>query len=165
MVVRELMSYKAPPILILVCLLTIWNTQLHHKSDRNFLEVFAGRGEITRALRAANLRGAAIDIDHHPAFDLTTPAGFVHYTRAFGEFIAEQVKTRRDVPIPALALDDRLPTDLTDLELFRKFCMPFHETDRWEEAKMMDVLGYLGPCKHTNPPGNWETILHELFLR
>lgn len=38
------------------------------------------------------------------------------------------------VPIPALALDDRLPTDLTDLELFRKFCMPFHETDRWEEA-------------------------------
>ena len=41
---------------------------------------------------------------------------------------------RSKVPIPALALDDNLPTDLTDLELFRKFCMPFHETDRWEEA-------------------------------
>ena len=29
----------------------------------------------------ANLRGAAIDIDHHPAFDLTTAAGFVFPSR------------------------------------------------------------------------------------
>ena len=33
MVVRELMGYKAPPILILICLLTIWNAQLHHKPE------------------------------------------------------------------------------------------------------------------------------------
>ena len=39
------------------------------------------------------------------------------------------------------------------------------------EAKMMDVLGYLGPCKHTNPPGNWDGYLFvclfvcKLFLR
>ncbi len=23
----------------------------------------------------------------------------------------------------------------------------------------MDVLGYLGPCKHTDPPGNWDAYL------
>ncbi|CAL1150914.1 unnamed protein product [Cladocopium goreaui] len=44
---------------------------------RDFCEVFSGKGEITRALRAANLKGCAIDIDDNPrAFDLTTPSGF-----------------------------------------------------------------------------------------
>ena len=27
------------------------------------------------------------------------------------------------------------------------------------EAKLMDVLGYLGPCKRTDPPGNWDAYL------
>ena len=29
----------------------------------------------------------------------------------------------------------KLPTDLTDFELFCKYCMPLHETDRWDEAR------------------------------
>lgn len=70
--------------------------------DRDFLELFAGQGEVTKALRhvawlslpplcpnspaccshmhgscEADLRGTAMDVDHHPAFDLTTPSGFV----------------------------------------------------------------------------------------
>jgi hypothetical protein len=85
MVVKGLLSLGAPPILILICLLTIWNTKLHHEEVlwlqigvfgfvcsskalrkkrlyhwpnrsplkvRDFCEVFSGKGEITRALRA-----------------------------------------------------------------------------------------------------------------
>lgn len=318
-------------------MLTIWNTKLHHEEVRDFCEVFSGKGEITRALRAANLRGAAIDIDHNTrAFDLTSPSGFVltlnevlrckpgsllvlapvcksmssmsrftsgrsalnpwghtnyefvengntlacrtilliviaqwkglrwileqpdgsffpqlprfqwllkviqvfvcyfymgkfngatpkrhrlwsndswiltqitqkagymsrfeqdqckvkttrkyvdskgvkrcvgikevlqnsqHYTREFGEFIAEQVQARAGVPLDQQVSTAAIPSELTDLELFRRFCMPLHETDRWDEAKMMEVLGYLGSCKHMNVPGKWENLLTELALR
>ena len=70
--------------------------------DRDFIELFAGQGEVTKALRhvawlslpplrpnspaccshthgscEADLRGTAMDVDHHRAFDLTTPSGFV----------------------------------------------------------------------------------------
>ena len=39
-----------------------------------------------------------------------------------------------EVPVSSsLPLDD-LPADLTDLELFKKFCMPLDKTDLWREV-------------------------------
>ena len=42
-------------------------------------------------------------------------------------------KMQVPVAIP-MALSDPLPSDLTDLELFRKFCMPMGSTDLWKEV-------------------------------
>lgn len=73
-----MLQWKFPPSMILLCLLCSWNTILKHEVDRDFCEVFAGRGAVTEAFRNAHMRGAAIDVDINArVFDLTTPAGFV----------------------------------------------------------------------------------------
>lgn len=33
MVVRDMLARRCPPILILICLLTLWNTKLRHNVD------------------------------------------------------------------------------------------------------------------------------------
>lgn len=258
MVVKELLEMRVPPILILVCLLTLWNTQMPHSVDRDFLELFSGQAEVTRALRAANLHGCAMDVAYDERiYDLTSPSGFTlalnevlrcregallvlapccksfsrmsrhtsgrtflcpyglqwhdfvgvgnilatrcillvlvaswrklrwileqplgscmedpprfqwHYPRPFGEFMAAQAIACCTVTVnaefhssaPSICLES------TDVELFRQHCMPLGKTDLWSEARMMDVIGYLGPCKHMEVSGGWEAILHELFLR
>lgn len=339
MVVKELLQMRAPPILILVVVLTLGQTQLPHHVDRDFCELFSGQAEVTKALRHADLRCTAMDITYDPRiYDLTSPSGFTlalnealrcregslfvlapccksfsrmsrhtagrtflcpygftrhnvvedgnvlatrcillllvaawrklrflleqphgscmedlpefqwllsvlqvwttvfymgrfsgpspkrhkvwsnekslldsiferagymsrvdqqacstklvksytdskgvkrvvglkdqlrgsqHYTKCFGQFLANQAVTRLAVP---LSLEPPvpppiLPSDLTDVELFRKYCMPLHKTDLWARAKMRDVAAYLGACKYLKVSDGWEMILQELFLR
>ena len=40
-----------------------------------------------------------------------------------------------EVPIPEVPpADEPWPSDMTDLELFRKFCMPLPRSDLWHEV-------------------------------
>lgn len=333
MVVFGLLQWRAPPILILVCLLVQWQSQLNHRVDRQFLEVFSGHAAITRALRSAGLRGAAIDVVDCPVWDLVTPAAFAlalseimrcvkgslvvlapvcksysptcrftsgrcclipygyegldfvtlgnilgcrtilmcvvasfmglrwlleqpsesnledlpefqflltivqvfsgrfymgifgantpkrhvlysndeellnqilakagymsreaqqqcpgattikyvdkrgvkrctgikqalrdsqHYTREFGEFIADLATTRMSEPLPGPKQPLSLPTGLSDRELFAHYCLPLHHHDLWEKARMMEVVAYLGRSKYLAVPDAWEDVLTEI---
>ncbi|CAE7876011.1 unnamed protein product [Symbiodinium microadriaticum] len=78
MVVAELLQWDAPMALILLVLLTSFNTRLTHKQDYDYLEIFAGGAEVSTKLREDNLRGAPMDILLNPClFDLTTDNGFI----------------------------------------------------------------------------------------
>ncbi|CAE7769887.1 hypothetical protein AK812_SmicGene31774 [Symbiodinium microadriaticum] len=77
MVVAELLQWDAPIAVILLVLLTRFNDRLTHKQDYDYVEIFAGAGEVSAKLREEGLRGAPIDILLNPMlFDLTTEAGF-----------------------------------------------------------------------------------------
>lgn len=77
MVVLELLRWRAPPIFILIVLLTRWNFQIPHTVDREFVEVFSGRGEVSRGFRDVGLVGTSIDLElDDRCFDLTKPAAF-----------------------------------------------------------------------------------------
>ncbi|CAL1145385.1 unnamed protein product [Cladocopium goreaui] len=77
MVVLELLKYRVPAVIILLTLLIQWNQQIPHGIDRDFMEVFSGHGEISRAMRDVGMAGTSIDIClDAKAFDLTGPSAF-----------------------------------------------------------------------------------------
>lgn len=43
-------------------------------------------------------------------------------------------------PRPEPKLRDDLPTDLTDLELFKRYCVPFIRDHSWEHVSWLDVF-------------------------
>ncbi|CAE7162249.1 unnamed protein product, partial [Symbiodinium necroappetens] len=85
MVVSELLSMRAPPVLMLI--------------DRDFVELFCGKMEVSHALRRAGLRGTSLDVELDPqTMDFLKPAGFWSYTRTFGEFLAGAFMHLRSEP-------------------------------------------------------------------
>ncbi|CAL1138113.1 unnamed protein product [Cladocopium goreaui] len=80
MVVFDALKWRAPPAMILFILLVQWNMQIPHRQDRQFVEIFSGRGEVSRALRDAGFRGTSFDWElDKRAFDLTGNAAFASF--------------------------------------------------------------------------------------
>ena len=53
-----------------------------------------------------------------------------------------------EVPIPEVPLaDESWPSDMTDLELFRKFCMPLHLSDLWHEVPAQFLNHFCFPAE------------------
>ncbi|CAE7498962.1 unnamed protein product [Symbiodinium sp. CCMP2592] len=129
MVVAELLRVNAPGMLTLAVLLLIFNDKIPKTKDRDFLEIFAGKAELSAALRRACLRGASVDWEFDRTvwngsfwmghFNGPTPKRHRQYTKEFGEF-------------------------LTDL------------FTRLKKAEMPRVITYLN-SKHLKPPGLWDT--------
>ncbi|CAE7206137.1 unnamed protein product [Symbiodinium pilosum] len=77
MVVAELLEHGAPLPLILLCLLAGFNPRLSHTQDYDYLEVFAGAGQVSEKLRQDGLTGAGLEILSNPMlFDLTSDVGY-----------------------------------------------------------------------------------------
>lgn len=79
MVVLELLRWKAPASLILavVMLCHIPKFQPRHV-ENNFVEMFAGEGAITSALRDAGLVGSSHDIQFSNLMDMCSVHGFLY---------------------------------------------------------------------------------------
>ncbi|CAE7854247.1 unnamed protein product, partial [Symbiodinium microadriaticum] len=69
MVVAELLQWDAPIALILLVLLTRFNDRLTHKQDYDYVEIFAGAGEVSAKLReeTASLAASAASSSMAPA--------------------------------------------------------------------------------------------------
>ena len=70
------------------------------------------------------------------------------------------------VPVIApMASGEPLPSGLTDLELFRKFCLPMGNTDLWQEVPRMClclIWGGIAP-KHTHTQKKSQHVTLHLF--
>lgn len=87
-----------------------------------------------------------------------------NYPPAFGDFIASIAVEMEAVPVPMnVHLDESFPTDLTDLELFRRFCLPIG--DPWKDACLWDAVEYFARAKYMQVPNGWDQLLYELKLR
>lgn len=76
--ILELMRWRAPPVLMLVLLLLQFNTKVPSGPGVEFVELFAGQGEASRALRSSGLSGSMHDINLAPQLmDLCQPTGFL----------------------------------------------------------------------------------------
>ena len=73
-----MVRWKCPAVLILLVILIIHNPKV--KNDRlDFVELFAGRGEVSQALRRVNgWRGSSHDLLTSGFMDMCTTTGFLH---------------------------------------------------------------------------------------
>ena len=79
MVVPEMARWKAPPVLQLVVVLLMHVPFVSKTCDLQFVELFAGRGEVTGALRSElGWRGSAHDLEHSTYMDLCSTHGFLN---------------------------------------------------------------------------------------
>ncbi|CAE7263487.1 unnamed protein product [Symbiodinium natans] len=60
MVVAELLQWRAPVPLILLCVLVLFNPRLNHGQDLDFAEIFAGSAEVSAKLRQDSLAFAQV---------------------------------------------------------------------------------------------------------
>jgi hypothetical protein len=75
---RQLQAPRVVLHLVAACL-TSPTLRALHGPQLDFIEVFAGQAEISRALRASGLSGASFDIAYDPDMqDLASPRGFLH---------------------------------------------------------------------------------------
>ncbi|CAE7285440.1 unnamed protein product [Symbiodinium sp. CCMP2592] len=132
MVVAELLHWRAPMLLVMINVLMSFMSVLDQRQDNDFVELFAGAGEVSSGLREAGASGASFEIlDNPQAFDLTTPVGFA---LALNEVVL-------DGPLDPRSVDWKK----SDYELF---CDHLPETcdDLFEDAELPDVLLYLLGC-------------------
>lgn len=71
-------KWHAPPALMLLCLLLTFNQRVDQTPDVEFVEVFAGAAEISRACRRNGMIGSAHDIRFSTHFDLCGRTGFLY---------------------------------------------------------------------------------------
>ena len=79
MVVLELQQWKAPLVLQLLVVMVL-NTTIFPRPtvpDLTFVELFAGKGVVSTALREGGGNGSSHDINISPRLDLTSTAGFL----------------------------------------------------------------------------------------
>ena len=76
-------------MLQLLCLLLVFNGKVERSVDVEFVEVFAGVGEISRACRAQGMVGSSHDIQYSSHFDLCNRCGFLYPGLSFRGFILE----------------------------------------------------------------------------
>lgn len=69
--------WSAPPVLMLLVLLLLFNTKVDRKCNIEYVEVFAGAAEISKACLANGMVGSSHDISYGPHFDLCGRAGFL----------------------------------------------------------------------------------------
>lgn len=81
-------SFAPPQLLILICLLLLWNPRINLSEDIQnlciascaqdfrFVEHYAGSHHMTEQMRADHGTCACMDILYHKGFDILTPAGF-----------------------------------------------------------------------------------------
>lgn len=76
MVVLDLLKWKAPPVLVLLIVLLVANSKVPQTQDVEFVELFAGDGQVSMALWECGLKGSSHDIRYNKLMDLLTPHGF-----------------------------------------------------------------------------------------
>ena len=87
MVVLELLRWKAPAALILAIVLLVSNTKIPQHQDVEFVECFAGDGEVSLALWNAGFRGSSHDVRYSKLMDFCTPHGFAFLEAFDGIYI------------------------------------------------------------------------------
>ena len=75
--VMELRRYGGPAVLMLVVLLLGFNNSIPQSVELNFVELFAGQGCVSLAMRASGFVGTSHDIDYSKHMDLCSVAGFL----------------------------------------------------------------------------------------
>ncbi|CAL1162886.1 unnamed protein product [Cladocopium goreaui] len=70
-------QWSAPPVLMLLCLLLIFNGKVERTVDVEYVEVFAGVAEISKACRAHGMVGSSHDLAYSPHYDLCGRTGFL----------------------------------------------------------------------------------------
>ena len=76
--ILELTQWRAPPVLMLLLLYIQFNTKVPSSPSIEFVELFAGAGEASLALRQEGLSGSMHDINMAPQhMDLCQPTGFL----------------------------------------------------------------------------------------
>ncbi|CAE7221878.1 unnamed protein product [Symbiodinium microadriaticum] len=105
MVVAELLQVNAPGMLALAILLLTFNDKIPKTKDREFLELFAGKGE-------ACLRGASVDWEYDRQvwngsfymgnFNGPTPKRHRQYTKTFGEFLTSLLLKLMKAELPRI---------------------------------------------------------------
>ena len=83
--IYRLQRWNAPPILMLLYLLLTYNQKVDHSVNVNFVEVFAGVGEISKACRSQGMIGSAHDISYSSHYDLCGRTGFLYPGSCFNE--------------------------------------------------------------------------------
>ena len=75
--ILELQRIGAPHVLMLCLLLLNFNQKVRRSPRLDFVEVWAGKAEVSKALRKAGLVGSALDILHSPLYDVCSVSGFL----------------------------------------------------------------------------------------
>ena len=79
MVVPELVRWNAPPVLQILVVLLMHVPFVPKMCDLDFVELFAGRAEVTSALRTElGWGGSAHDLEHSTYMDLCSTHGFLN---------------------------------------------------------------------------------------
>ena len=92
--ILDLKRHGAPGCLMLCLLLLSFNEKIPRGPHLDFVEVWAGKAEVTKALRAIGFRGVAFDILHNELYDVCTVTGFLTLLQLSHGFIKlTQVKT------------------------------------------------------------------------
>ena len=73
MVVFEMLRWKAPAALILAIVLLTSNSRVPQRLDVEFVECFAGDGEVSLALWGAGLKGSSHDLRYSNLMDFAAP--------------------------------------------------------------------------------------------
>ena len=76
MVVMELLTWKAPGVLILLVILLCFNCRVPQNLKVGFCEFFAGQGQISLALWSCGVKGSSHDLLYSNLMDLCSPHGF-----------------------------------------------------------------------------------------
>ena len=76
MVVLELLRWKAPAALVLAIVLLAANPKIPQRGDVEFVECFAGEGQISSALWGAGMTGSSHDIRYSNLMDFCSSHGY-----------------------------------------------------------------------------------------
>ena len=77
--ILALQRWSAPPVLMLLCLLLTFNGKVERTVDVEYVEVFAGVAEISKACRAHGMIGSSHDINYSSHYDLCERTGFLYH--------------------------------------------------------------------------------------
>ena len=75
----QLERWRAPPVLIFLCLLLVHNVKVERTCDVQYIEVFAGAAEVSHAFRQVGMVGSSHDIEYSPHYDLCGRTGFLYH--------------------------------------------------------------------------------------
>ena len=78
--IYDFQRWSAPPALMLLCLLLVFNSKVDCAPNSvQFVELFAGVGEISKACRARGMIGSSHDLSYSAHYDLCERSGFLHH--------------------------------------------------------------------------------------
>ena len=71
--------WSVPPVMMLVCLLLMFNEKVPRTCDVQFVELFAGVAQISQNCALQGMVGSAHDIEYSSHFDLCGRTGFLNH--------------------------------------------------------------------------------------